>query len=90
METLPLPHPFKITSLLKKTKKNPTSQSVVRIFDGEEGFVPESKHICLLDGGNEQKCFHERGREGRGIRVGEGGVVAVTPRLSCCCPESKP
>lgn len=56
----------------------------------------ESRQVRLLVEENGQNGGGREGREGKGRGKGgwerevSGDSVAVTPRLSCCSPESKP
>lgn len=80
-----LKHPLKSEVYLKKRKVTTRSQQW-RVCEGEEGFASEweSRWVRL------KNTFLRVRERGKGVRVGEGEGVDVTPRLSCCFPESKP
>lgn len=77
LKTRPLPN----TSLKSHVHKKDTSQSVARICGGGRRSPCQSRSV-LPDEGSWQW-----GGRGGGAQTRH---LAVTPRPSCCCPESKP
>lgn len=81
-------HPLKSQVYKKKEEGAQPSHSEMKMIFGRDVCVTARRQVWGREG-------RERGRVGDGGGEGwerevSGDGVAVTPRLSCCCPESKP